>query len=79
MNDPLAFLPPLALLVQIVACGVLEKLVVDALFFFGEFDLDFELDVRLLSIGWRRAPPRRVGPHDDDPWSNDRAAYRQLR
>ena len=44
MNDGLAFLPSLALLVQIVACRVRDKLVVGALFFFGDFELDFDLD-----------------------------------
>ena len=39
MNDPLAFLSPLALLVNVVARRVLEELVVDALFFFGDFEL----------------------------------------
>ena len=79
MNDPLAFLPSLALLVDVVARRVLEDLFVDALFFFGDFELDFDLDGAGLAFRSSRDLLRHHGRHDAYARSNDRATHARLR
>ena len=73
MNDTLAFLSPLALLVQIVTRGMLEDLVVDALFFVR----DFRLVVVGLSFVERPALLHRVVQDHGASRGNDRARRRR--
>jgi hypothetical protein len=48
-----------------------EDLFVQALFFFGDFELDVDLDGGGLASRSRRGLIRRHGQHDDDRRSND--------
>ena len=66
MNDSLAFLPSLTLLVHVVTRRMLEQLVVDALLFLGELRVVVVVVV-WSSCGRYRARPVRVGRHHGLP------------